>query len=146
MAKKLAVDADEYLSKTVFFGEDMLRRAIAEFVEHFHTERRYQGLGNRLLRPGPTLPVTEGTSHRHVRLDGLLSFYHRHKRRAASGVLRAGREKVIDVGFAAAAGPPVCAGPASAVESAPGMDRASGTSAQKCTRLSSRTTRQPTAY
>jgi transposase InsO family protein len=75
---------DECLSKMVFFGEGMLRKAIAEFVEHYHTERNHQGLGNRLLRQGPTLPVTEGTVHRHVRLGGLLSFYHRRKRRSAS--------------------------------------------------------------
>jgi hypothetical protein len=29
-------------------------------------------------------PVTEGTVHRHLRLGGLLNFYHRRKRRAAS--------------------------------------------------------------
>jgi putative transposase len=75
---------DECLSKMVFFGEGRLRRAIAEFVEHYHTERNHQGLGNRLLQPGPTLPVTEGIVHRQVRLGGLLSFYHRRKRRAAS--------------------------------------------------------------
>ena len=75
---------DEWLSKMVFFGEGMLRRAIAEFVEHYHTERNHQGLGNRLLRPGPTLPVTKGTVHRNVRLGGPLSFYHRRRRRAAS--------------------------------------------------------------
>jgi hypothetical protein len=61
----------------------MLRKAIAEFVEHYHTERNHQGLGNRLLRSGPTLK-SEGAVRRHVRLGGLLSFYHRRKRRAAS--------------------------------------------------------------
>jgi len=74
---------DECLSRMMFFGEGMLRRAIAEFVEHYHAERNHQGLGNRLLRPGPTLAVTEGRVQRHVRLGGLLSFYHRRKRRAA---------------------------------------------------------------
>ncbi|MFN7591211.1 MAG: integrase core domain-containing protein [Planctomycetota bacterium] len=74
---------DECLSKMVFFVEGMLRRAIAEFVEHYHTERNHQGLGNQLLRPGPTLPVTEGTMHRQARLSGLLSDYHRRRRRAA---------------------------------------------------------------
>lgn len=67
----------------VFFGEGMLRRAIAEFVEHYHAERNHQGLDNRLLRPVQTLPVTDGTVRRHVRLGGLLSFYNRRKRRAA---------------------------------------------------------------
>jgi hypothetical protein len=60
-------------------------QAIAEFVEHYHAERNHQGIGNRLLlQPGPSLPVTEGTVCRQVRLGGLLSFYHRRKRRAAS--------------------------------------------------------------
>lgn len=60
-------------------------QAIAEFVEHYHAERHHQGIGNRLLlQPGPSLPVTEGTVCRQVRLGGLLSFYHRRKRRAAS--------------------------------------------------------------
>ncbi|MFO0418164.1 MAG: integrase core domain-containing protein [Planctomycetota bacterium] len=75
---------DECLSKMVFFGEGMLRRAIAEFLEQYHTERNHQGLGNRLLRPGPTLPVTEATVHRQVRLEGLPSFSQRRRRRAAS--------------------------------------------------------------
>jgi putative transposase len=75
---------DECLSKMVFFGEGMLRRAVAEFFEHYHTERHQQGLGNQLLRPGPTLRVTEGTVHRQVRLGGLISFYQRRKRRSAS--------------------------------------------------------------
>ncbi len=63
---------DECLSRMVFFGDGMLHKAITEFVEHYHTERKHQGLGNRLLQPGPSLPVTEGTVHRHVRLGGLL--------------------------------------------------------------------------
>ena len=32
---------DECLSKMVFFGEGMLRRAIGEFVEHYHAERNH---------------------------------------------------------------------------------------------------------
>ena len=75
---------DACLSKIAFFGEDMRRRAITEFVEHYHTERNHQGLGNRLLRTGPTLSVTEGAVHRNVRLGGLLSFYQRRRRRTAS--------------------------------------------------------------
>ena len=36
-------------------GERHLRRAITEFVEHYHLERNHQGLDNRLItgRPGP---------------------------------------------------------------------------------------------
>ena len=32
-------------------GEDSLRKAIREFVEHHHAERNHQGLGNRLIIP-----------------------------------------------------------------------------------------------
>jgi hypothetical protein len=33
----------------IFFGEDMLRNAIREFVVHYHLERNHQGVENRLL-------------------------------------------------------------------------------------------------
>jgi hypothetical protein len=133
---------DECLSKMVFFGEGMLRKAIAEFVEHYHTERNHQGLGNRLLRPGPTLPVAEGTVHRMVGLGGLLSFYHRRRRRAATRVLFSSREKVIGVGFAAAAELPVRERRTRAAEPAPGLDSEVGICSRKCPRSSSRTARE----
>ena len=39
----------ECLDRIVLFGERHLRRAIGEFVEHYHHERAHQGLGNRLI-------------------------------------------------------------------------------------------------
>jgi hypothetical protein len=33
----------------ILFGEGSLRRAIREFIEHYHHERNHQGLGNRLI-------------------------------------------------------------------------------------------------
>jgi transposase InsO family protein len=41
----------ECLSKFIFFGEDSLRRAIHQYVEHYHRERNHQGIGNELLIP-----------------------------------------------------------------------------------------------
>jgi hypothetical protein len=41
----------ECLSKMVLFGERSLRRALNEYVEHFHAERNHQGRGNVLLFP-----------------------------------------------------------------------------------------------
>jgi len=35
----------------IFFGEDLLRNAICEFVAHCHLERNHEGLGNRLIVP-----------------------------------------------------------------------------------------------
>jgi transposase InsO family protein len=67
----------ECLSKLILFGEASLRRALVEFVEHFHVERNHQGKGNVLLFP------SDGASHsrrrRSVfcreRLGGLLKYY-----------------------------------------------------------------------
>ena len=40
---------DECLSKMIFFGETSLRRAVRQFLEHYHGERNHQGLGNKLI-------------------------------------------------------------------------------------------------
>ena len=42
---------EEYLSKLILFGESSLRRALTEFVAHYHFERNHQGKGNSLLFP-----------------------------------------------------------------------------------------------
>jgi len=50
---------DECLNRMIFVGQASLRRAVSEYVEHYHRERNHQGLGNRLLampKAGP-LPV-----------------------------------------------------------------------------------------
>jgi hypothetical protein len=44
-----AFDKQECLSKLILFGEASLRRALGEFVVHFHAERNHQGKGNVLL-------------------------------------------------------------------------------------------------
>jgi Integrase core domain len=51
---------EECLSKLVLFGERSLRRALSEYVEHFHAERNHQGKGNVLLFPGDTDIVVRG--------------------------------------------------------------------------------------
>jgi hypothetical protein len=38
---------EECLSKVVLFGEHSLRRALVEYVEHYHTERNHQGKSAR---------------------------------------------------------------------------------------------------
>jgi transposase InsO family protein len=37
------------LERMILFGEGSLRKAIHEFVEHYHRERNHQGLDNRLI-------------------------------------------------------------------------------------------------
>ena len=45
---------EECLSKVILFGERSLRRALSEYVEHFHAERNHQGKGNVPLFPRGT--------------------------------------------------------------------------------------------
>jgi putative transposase len=67
---------EECLDRMIFIGQASLRRAITEFVVHYHGERNHQGIGNQLIQPGQR-PLATGTSVcRHQRLGGMLSFYH----------------------------------------------------------------------
>lgn len=68
----------ECLDQMIFFGEKSLRRAIEQYMEHFHSERNHQGLDN--LIPFPNSPRSRSESGLIVkseRLGGLLNYYHR---------------------------------------------------------------------
>ena len=67
---------EECLSKVILFGECSLRRALSEYVEHFHAERNHQGKGNVLLFPRDTDVCREGPVQCRERLGGLLRYYH----------------------------------------------------------------------
>src|SRR5450631_2274545 len=65
----------ECLDRIVPLGEGHLRRAIGEYLDHYHGERNHQGLDNVLLT-GP--PANEnGRVQRRERLGGLLNYYYR---------------------------------------------------------------------
>jgi putative transposase len=66
----------ECLSKVVLVGECSLRRALREYVEHFHAERNHQGKGNVLLFPRATNIRRERRVQCRERLGGLLHYYH----------------------------------------------------------------------
>jgi putative transposase len=68
---------EECLSKVILFGERSLRRALSNFVDHFHAERNHQGKGNVLLFPRVTDRQREGPVRCHERLGGLLRYYYR---------------------------------------------------------------------
>ena len=42
---------DECLDRMIFVGQGSLRRAVAEYMTHYHAERNHQGLENRLITP-----------------------------------------------------------------------------------------------
>ena len=67
----------ECLSKLIPIGAPMLRRALHEYVVHYHRERNHQGLGNQLIVPLRNPPSKSERIDRRTRLGGMLSFYER---------------------------------------------------------------------
>ena len=67
----------ECLNKLVLLGERHLRRAVKEFVEHYHLERNHQGLDSRLLTAPTRSRNDNAPIARHGRLGGLLNYYYR---------------------------------------------------------------------
>jgi putative transposase len=65
------------LDRLILFGEGSLRKAIREFVAHYHLERNHQGLGNRLITPQAIPTDSNGTIQRRQRLGGMLNYYQR---------------------------------------------------------------------
>jgi putative transposase len=68
---------EECLDRIILFGEASLRRALREYVEHYHGERNHQGVGNRLLEPPGKVGPTNNPIHCRKRLGGMLNFYYR---------------------------------------------------------------------
>ncbi|MCP4083085.1 MAG: transposase family protein [Planctomycetaceae bacterium] len=70
---------DECLSKLILFGVSSSRRALREYVTHYHEERNHQGKGNILLFPTDKKTVIHvgGSIGCKERLGGMLKYYHR---------------------------------------------------------------------
>ena len=79
----------ECIDHMIFFSEKSLRRAVGQYIEHFHHERprsaalaiNNQGLDN--LIPFPDSPQNHSESGLIVkseRLGGLLNYYHREEK------------------------------------------------------------------
>jgi putative transposase len=68
---------DECLSRLIFFGRASLRRAITQYLSHYHRERNHQGLSNRLLQPVATIGELQDPVIWSQRLGGMLSYHHR---------------------------------------------------------------------
>jgi putative transposase len=68
---------EECLSKIILFGERSLRRALGEYVAHYHAERNHQGKSNVLLFPLVSENRRQAPVQCRERLGGLLRFYHR---------------------------------------------------------------------
>ena len=69
---------EECLSKLILFGESSLRRALQQYMLHYHEERNHQGKENRILFPSQTTARRkEGAVQCRERLGGLLRYYER---------------------------------------------------------------------
>ena len=68
---------EECLSKLILLGVGSLRRALDNYMQHYHEERNHQGKGNVLLFLRQTKSRPDAAIECHERLGGLLRFYHR---------------------------------------------------------------------
>jgi transposase InsO family protein len=68
---------DECLDRMIFFSPRQLRRALNQYLDHYHTERNHQGLGNQLIEPDETVGSIAGEIECSERLGGMLKYYHR---------------------------------------------------------------------
>jgi len=66
---------EECLDRIIPIGEGHFRRAVREFVTHYHRERNHQGLDNALIEDAPA--IGGGRVQRRSRLGGLLNYYSR---------------------------------------------------------------------
>jgi transposase InsO family protein len=67
---------EECLDRIIPIGDRHFRRAVSDFVAHYHRERNHQGLGNRLIENAGRVQA-EGRIRRRARLGGLLNYYER---------------------------------------------------------------------
>ena len=69
---------EECLVKLILFGESSLRRALQQYLLHYHEERNHQGKENRILfRSQTKARRKEGAVRCRERLGGLLKYYER---------------------------------------------------------------------
>jgi len=67
----------ECLSRMISFGENMLRNAVHQYLEHYHGERNHQSLNNELIDAGQEVGCVAGKIQCRERLGGLLRYYYR---------------------------------------------------------------------
>jgi putative transposase len=62
----------------ILFGESSLRRALQQYLVHYHEERNHQGKDNWILFPSrPEAGRNKGAVRCRERLGGLLKYYER---------------------------------------------------------------------
>jgi len=67
----------ECLDRMIFFGQRSLKRAVTNFVQHYHGERNHQGLSNHLIDPEKGVGAVAAKIECRERLGARLKYYHR---------------------------------------------------------------------
>ena len=73
---------EECLSRLILFREDALRRALQDYLAHYHQERNHQGKDNVVLFPQVRATRAANPVQCRERLGGLLRYYHHHREAA----------------------------------------------------------------
>ena len=61
----------------ILLDERHFRKAISEYIDHYHIKGCHQGLDGQLIEPDETAGRTEGRVVCRERLGGMLRYYHR---------------------------------------------------------------------
>ncbi len=61
----------------ILFGEGSLRKAMGEFVTHYHRERNPQGFNHQMIMKDKFCVAGRGAIQRRQRLGGMLNYYYR---------------------------------------------------------------------
>jgi transposase InsO family protein len=67
---------EECLDRLIHFGERSLRRAVREYMMHYHSKRNHQGVNNQLLTPVANVSTLDPIQCCE-RLGGTLRYYYR---------------------------------------------------------------------
>jgi transposase InsO family protein len=65
------------LEMMILFGKGSLRKAVHDFVVHYHRERNHQGVGNRHIMQEEPYARRTGLIQCRQRLGGMLNYYYR---------------------------------------------------------------------
>ena len=67
----------ECLSRMIFFGENMLRHTVLQYLAYYHGERNHQSLNNEIIERTEDIGAIAGEVECRERLGGILKYYHR---------------------------------------------------------------------
>ncbi len=74
----------ECTDRIMFVGDRALRVALAAYERHYHQRRNHQGIGGRIIDPGPEVGRPTGEIVERSQLGGLLRYYERVDRQTAA--------------------------------------------------------------